>query len=519
MLRFTCYGGVNDIGGNKFLVKFNEESIFLDFGLSYSKESLFFEEFLQPRSGCKIHDLLKLNLLPQIDGIYRQDAIHPNGFERYDFKAKQMWKLNVQSFEAARKENSWRPNALFISHAHLDHCGYAPYLGNFPFLCSESTRKLMGAVAEIGNLQGLDKQLTFTKTREMGKLKTGFFAGETKVGYSNERKNRRFLNLKHKKSKSIENELTVTGFIVDHSIPGSMSCLVESKNSQVLYTGDIRFHGKSGYNLGDELSGLTPDIMFCEGTRIDQDVPDDEKRVEEDLTNLFSSCEGLAMVGFTWKDIDRYETVRDAAQKCGRVPVFDPRLAYLLARLGRSIYHEGARVFLERSGSMLYSPGDYINSKHKVGDIPLSEWSNKLDNTIMDTKHLDSGVPAIELNKNPSGYVLHLDYFKFKNILDFELPEGSLFVRAQCEPFNKRMELSQDRMIRWLKHFKINEENGCKPYQIHASGHASGPEIQEMIDTVKPKILVPIHTKRPKLFRNASGRIHLPKRGREVNIQ
>lgn len=518
MIKFTCYGGVNDIGGNKILVKLDKGSIFLDYGLSYSQEGLFFEEFLQPRSGCKIHDLLKLGLLPYINGVYRQDVLCPNEFQNYDVRAKKMWRIGLQSFEEAKKTDSWYPDALFISHAHLDHCGYAPYLGTFPFLCSEMTQKLMGAVAEIGNLQGLDKQLTATKDREMGKLKTGFFPGESKVGYSKEQINREFRNLEHKKQKTIENDLMITGFNVDHSIPGSMSCLVETKDSQVLYTGDVRFHGRSGYNLGDELSGLSPDLMFCEGTRINQQEPDDEKRVEADLTDIFSDCEGLAMVGFTWKDIDRYETVRDAALKSGRIPVFDPRLAYLLARIGRSVYNEGARVFLERCGCMLYSPGDYSNSKHKVGDMALSEWSNKRDNIVVDTKHLEKGISALELNENPTSYVLHLDYFRFKNILDFKLPEGSLFVRAQCEPFNPKMELSHERLIRWLKHFNINADNEWKPHQIHASGHASGPEIQEMIDKIKPKILVPIHTEIPNLFRNSTGKVHKPKKGAEVSL-
>jgi ribonuclease J len=519
MIKFTCYGGVNDIGGNKILVKFDKGSIFLDFGLSYSQESLYFEEFLQPRSGCKIHDLLKLGLLPQLDGVYRQDALYPREFKSYATKAKNLWNIDVQSFENAQNAGSWHPDSLFISHAHLDHCGYAPYLGNIPFFGSEMTHKLMDAVSEIGNLHGLEKQLTVRKERVMGKLKTGFFPGEPKVGYSKEQRRREFRCLDHAEAQTLVDGLTVTGFNVDHSIPGSMACLVETTEFQVLYTGDVRFHGRSGYNLGDELHGLAPDVMFCEGTRIDQEEPDDEKKVETELTDIFSDSEGLAMVGFTWKDIDRYETVRDAALRSGRVPVFDPRLAYLLARIGRSVYDEGATVFLERCGCMLYSPGDYSNSKHKVGDMSLSEWSNKRDNLVVDTKHLEKGISALELNNSPSSYVLHLDYFRFKNLLDFELPEGSVFVRAQCEPFNPKMELSQDRMVRWLKHFKINVKNGCEPYQIHASGHASGPEIQEMIDKIKPKLLVPVHTEYPELFRNPGREVHRPKKGIEKNLQ
>lgn len=517
-MKFGCYGGVCDIGGNKILVKMGKASIFLDFGLSYSEEGQFFEEFLQPRSGCKIHDLLKLGMLPKIDGVYRQDALCPKDFESYNVRAKDFWRVEVQSFEDAQKKGSWHPDALFISHAHLDHCGYAPYLGAFPFYCSETTQKLMDAIAEIGNLQSLDKQLTSTKDRKMAQLKTGYFPGESKVGYAKEEINREICNLEHKKPQTIKNELSVTGFDVDHSIPGSMSCLIESKDVQVLYTGDIRFHGKSGYNLGDELEGLAPDVMFCEGTRIDKTTPDNEKQVESDLADIFSESEGLVMVGFTWKDIDRYETVKDAALKSGRIPVFDPRLAYLLARLDKSAYDEGASVFLERCGSMLYSPGDYSNYKHKVGDMALSEWSNKRDNRNVDIKHLEKGVDAIELSRNPSNYVLHLDYFRFKNILDFNLPEGSVFVRAQCEPFNSRMELSQERMIRWLKQFNINTKNGCKPYQIHASGHASGPEIQEMINKIKPKLLVPVHTIHPELFKNPAGEVHIPVKGIEKSL-
>ncbi|MFA5364308.1 MAG: MBL fold metallo-hydrolase RNA specificity domain-containing protein [Candidatus Bathyarchaeia archaeon] len=518
MMKIACYGGVGDIGGNKLLVKMDKDSIFLDFGLSYKEEALFFEEFLQPRSGCKLHDLLKLGMIPRINGVYRQDAILPTDFENYNIRAHQLWKMDIQSYEEAKQQNAWHPDALFISHAHLDHCGYAPYLGDFLFMCSETTKKLMDAIAEIGNLQGLDKQLTVTKDREMGKLKTGFFPGEPKVDYSKDEANRKYCCLENKKPQPVGKEMTVTGYSVDHSIPGAMSCIVESKGSQVLYTGDVRFHGKMGYNLGNELAGLKPDVMFCEGTRIDKTVPDNEKKVEEELVEKFSECEGLAMVGFTWKDIDRYETVRDAAIKSGRTPVFDPRLAYLLARLDRSVYDEGAKVFLERCGCMLYSPGDYSNSKHKAGDMAFSEWSSQKDNIHVDTKHLDNGVSALELNQNPSTYVLHLDYFRFKNILDFTLPKGSIFVRAQCEPFNDRMELSGKRLLRWLKQFDINASNGWKPYQIHASGHASGPELQEMIDKIQPKLLIPVHTEHPEKFTNKSGQVHIPVKGVEKSI-
>ena len=43
-------------------------------------------------------------MLPHIDGVYRQDAIYPNEFESVAFKAKKLWKTDIQSYENAIKK-------------------------------------------------------------------------------------------------------------------------------------------------------------------------------------------------------------------------------------------------------------------------------------------------------------------------------------------------------------------------------------------------------------------------------
>jgi ribonuclease J len=503
------YGGVNEIGGNKILAQFKEGAVFLDFGQSYAEEGKYFEEFLQPRSKCKLHDLLTLGILPKIDGIYRSDALQPSGLNACDVKGKELWRTDTQSYESAVVKGTWRPDAVFLSHAHMDHCGYISYLGNMPIVCSELTEKLMDAICEIGGLDGLDGEMIEIERREMGRTKGGYFPDQPKVEKS-EPEDRDITTIRGGEAYETEGGLRITGFDVDHSIPGAMAALVESRDSQLFYTGDLRFHGRYEFDIKSRVEGLRPDVMICEGTRISETVPDDEKKVEDDLTTLFSSTEGLAMVGFAWKDIERYETVRDAAKRSGRTPVFDPRLAYLLARLGRDVYGEGGKAFLERCESMLYSPADYVNSKHKSGTMPVSMWDSKAKPPVIDKTHLESGVSAVEIRKTPHQYVLHLDYFRFKNILDLMPPSGSIYVRAQCEPFNTRMELSEGKLVNWLKRFNINQKNDNKPYQIHASGHASGIEIQELIDIVKPKFLYPIHTEKPALFQNNNGEILYP---------
>jgi hypothetical protein len=180
-----------------------------------------------------------------------------------------------------------------------------------------------------------------------------------------------------------------------------------------------------------------------------------------------------------------------------------------LARIGTNIYSQKSSVFVERTDSMLYSPSDYIRSKHSVGLLDEDDWSNKAPKKV-DLTHLEKGIKASDIKKSPDKYVLHLDYFRFKNLLDIDPPKGSVYVRAQCEPFDPRMEISEARMINWLRYFGINEENNFEPYQIHASGHASGKELKEFIEKIKPKKLIPIHTIKPRLFCSCNCEVVVP---------
>lgn len=516
MIQLTFYGGINEIGGNKILLQSQQGSIFFDFGLSYKQQNKFFEEFLQPRTNSKFHDLQKLGMLPQINGIYRKDAFQPEGLNIYCPETAKYWETKIKCFEESCQEKSWHPDALFISHAHADHIGHIPFLANIPIYCNGKTKKIMKTISQIGNLDGYDGDLTDIEPRE---IKTqgskSCFPGSYKI--DRQPSIPRTINTVRSSSETeIGNGLNLTAYDVGHSIPGAMCALVETENKKILYTGDLRFHGRNQPNL-DPLYDLRPDIMICEGTRIDDQIPDNEDKVQQDLIQRIEETNGLIMVGFAWRDIERYETVKNAANATGRMPIFDSRVAYLLARLGRDIYAEGAGVLLERSDSLLYSPSDYMNGKHNLGLMEKDEWRTK-EPKVLDTTHLTHGTKAIDIQKEPSKYLLHLDYFRFKNLLDLNLPEGSIYVRAQCEPFDPEMQLSEKRMINWLRHFKLNKKNRYKPYQIHASGHASGKELLELIEKVKPKIVIPIHTEKPHLFKNKSGIIIKPKIGTKIKI-
>ncbi len=88
--------------------------------------------------------------------------------------------------------------------------------------------------------------------------------------------------------------------------------------------------------------------------------------------------------------------------------------------------------------------------------------------------------------------------------------------RNAGEPLDEEAEIELWRVENWLRHF------GLYPYeQIHASGHASGPEIKKLIEDIDPKLVFPIHTEHPEQFQEIvpkGTKVVIPERGREYKI-
>jgi Predicted hydrolase of the metallo-beta-lactamase superfamily len=88
----TFYGGVNEVGGNKILIRDRDTAVFFDFGMSFTLRKQYYSPpLLSPKSEKSLQEL---GILPKLEGVYRFDEKPP------------------------------AVNAVFISHGHMDHSAY-----------------------------------------------------------------------------------------------------------------------------------------------------------------------------------------------------------------------------------------------------------------------------------------------------------------------------------------------------------------------------------------------------------
>ena len=135
LTSITFHGGINDIGGNKFLVEDKGTRILRDFGMSFTEEGKFFSQFMGARTSNSLADYFALGILPNIPGMYRTDY--------------------TKHMELGGDEKT-SIDAVLLTHAHVDHCKYISLLRHdIPIYCSEASKLIMQNYDDTGSDQYL----------------------------------------------------------------------------------------------------------------------------------------------------------------------------------------------------------------------------------------------------------------------------------------------------------------------------------------------------------------------------
>jgi len=500
MPLLTAWGGVDEIGGNKFLLSEDGTRLLLDFGTSYDREGEFFEQpFLQ--AGC-LQDYLKTGIVPPAGGLYR------NGGLQVQYDAGR-GPTGVCGEEEARSVD-----ALLLSHAHVDHYGYAGLLRpDIPLYGSAGSCRVIRLRSDINETWNSKVLPDTLHTLEPGiPLQIGTFQ--------------------------------VRAWPVDHSIPGAMAFILEAGGRKIGYTGDMRLHGpeegrRQTLSFLNALAEERVDWLMCEGTRVhpvqslrdqgEQQVEShalaSERDVGQRVSEILAREKGLVVYDASAADLGRMKLVCQAAAAAGRRIAMDAKQAYLLLYMNaeQSLVEdlpglEDIHIILSRrklmSNSKAYKDlgredlfaetfdqgrqdherillqAQFERSAQEGSRRSRKEDPEAAGRIRIPDERFIWGPKREEILRNPGEWLIYTGNGPL-TCLHFLTAPGSLkgaYVYGKAEPFNQEMEFTFNRLLAWLK------LAGLKLEYAHTSGHIRHQDLKMFLSECGAKHVIPIHT-------------------------
>jgi len=522
-VRIEVLDGFDEIGGNKIrVVNKRGDAFLLDFGLNFSKWGEFFEEFVNPRTGKIVHDLLKLKLIPRID-VYRRD-------------------LSEEKFE-----DGVRYRFLFLSHGHADHVGFVGLVReDIPFLATSETLAILLVASNVGK-HDIKSHLVGKRRKKAGEeeRKNGI-RGDLFVD-AKERLRRSICTLGTKVSSSEKNILPLFGGAdggwcefgkwfeerkrdfevknlkdlwedevlvehVYHSVIGAAGIAVRVDGYWVAYTGDFRMGpenkeeeeywlkvlgekrlelSKRSTRFFDAIKDRRPLVLIVEGTRVTrgENTNVTEKDVYENSMKVFRNSKKLIIVDFPVRHLERLFTFLRVCMENGRILVLMPKdYAYL----------RGVET-LEPLWRLSEEEREYIRVYHP-GKL---EYTGLERDALLEAEENGILIGPEEINERPERFAISAGYFDFPHILDLDenVLNGSAYIHSTSEAYTEEQEIDTRRLIRWLKYFnihpyglKVEGDHVIFTKDFHASGHVSPTELENILNNVRPDYILPVHT-------------------------
>jgi ribonuclease J len=339
--------------------------------------------------------------------------------------------------------------ALLISHAHRDHYGLRNHIGDScPVWLGKATCRLI----ELTN--------TFSKDKWSVKNPHYFKNGQSfRIG-----------------------NIEITPYLMDHAAFDAYAFLIQADGKSLLYTGDFRLHGRE-YKTFDWFCAdvrKNVDYLLLEGTTIGRTEKrfKTESELEDEFFETFKRTKGISLVYVSGQNIDRLKTIYNACHKCGKIFLIDFYTANVLNalhKLDESIPHpsrlnyKDIRVYFpSKLTDLIKKEGldkklivPVAGADYKFGKDKLDEMAGKLVMLIRPSiqtdleRYLHNYAGGIFIYSMWSGYK---DSGKTKVFLDFITGKG------------------------------------MPVKDIHTSGHADLDGLRKMVEAVRPKNIVPIHT-------------------------
>jgi ribonuclease J len=460
-MHLTCFGGINEIGGNKFLLEDGKTRIFFDFGQSFGLLDDYFVDWLQPRDRFGLRDYFALDLMPKVEGLYNDNALKPTNM----------------------KPSEPKFDAVFISHAHYDHVAHLRYLHEgIPIYMGETCKTILEShMQTAGSFFFTERQFTKPYARvtvQANKVLTFRTGDKIKL-----------------------DSMEIIPIHVDHSVPGAYGFIVHGSEGTIAYTGDLRMHGSKPEltkEFLEKAKEANPGALLIEGTRV---APTETRKnhTEQSVFDLsigVAKLDKLVLAMRYPKDIDRFRTFHDIAKATGKTLVTTMKTAHLLLSLNQDIHLDTPHPFddphIKVYAREMLRPREFevqIREKYQCVDF---DW----------------------VKQNQKKIIWELDFSQLQELIDVDPEPGGACIHSMSEPFEEDplSQLQDEVLHNWLSRFSM------KHHQFHASGHASGKEIFDMCGEIGAKAVIPVHTAHPELFRDSVPCTRLAEKGKAMAL-
>ncbi|MEI6142285.1 MAG: MBL fold metallo-hydrolase [Mariniphaga sp.] len=334
-------------------------------------------------------------------------------------------------------------DGVIISHPHQDHYGLSKFIHKkVKYFLGEATHKII----EINQL--------FTSQEIIIENATYFEKGKVfQIG-----------------------DFSITPYWADHSAFDSYSFLVEAEGKSLFYSGDFRSHGRkaNAFKWFMHNAPQNVDYLLLEGTSLGREVIPfkTETEIENDLMQVFQQQDKINLIYTSGQNIDRIVSVYRACIRTNKIFVVDVYVATILKELSRfaripfpSKDYGNLKVMFPyyTSRRLKYEGHEQILYQFKNYKITKKEISNQADKIVMIVR------PSMQKD--------------LENIAEID---GGNLIYSLWEGYMQKSGTKQFLDYLTNRNFTI--------HKIHTSGHADTGTLKKMVEAIKPKNLVPIHT-------------------------